>query len=888
MSTTDSDQLIFRDNVRNFKIWDVNWQLKNGNLKVNSPDDRGRTALTDSAWLGYAAMSELLIRHRAEVNAIDAIQTSPLHRAAWNGHAATVWILLKNGANPNLPNGIGRTPLHASAGNGHVDCVKLLLDYRADSNYQDADGWSPLHEAAMRNRSSKALNMLIGHQGAQANIDLRTLVGQTPLHIAARCGAKLAVCDLISAGANVVALDNSGSSPLHYAVTAGNQDVVSHLLNSGCNPNQCNVFGFTPVRLAVFFGLTNILAQLVSYKEPYLAFLLTKTGDCELDWFQNFDERAFSQELHEAMNAAGFVTDRARVMAAVVNCEQDILRARWKSESIYIVGSYAECWGNNRSRMNGTTDLKSDVDIVDLNRTALFHIKEQCQCTIDAQHSLVAAAMRKHDEHNTFEYFQGHLCISGITSKPAQSWEGFSFLRPATDLVQAFKLCTYPRIQLLEPGYTTQIPQDIIEQLKCDLKNYPCHVVKAAPPGEEGKQCRGSAAFLENRLLRSMTTVQGQVYSVIKDLVKEEISKRAIGLRSYHAKTLMFQLLDKIPRDDWKVENFIKIVRIALEMLRTALLQEPQSSKCMSHFFFRDAPLYLKIDYNEKSQIAETVAAIEANLIGYLRQFKDQLQPLVGGGNLVFHPFMLVPDPLPPSLNYSRDTPLYYYEVYTAVRDALLSLSSAESRDVGHRDLLRNLSKIPDFARIARETLKALAVLDLGKNDEAKKILRACLGHQVSKGVPISVNDPSSDPELLKESVKRHLESVDSAWMFCFVFNKPLQLSMLPEYARQLFPKCILYVNVYYLNFNALFKFLCLDQSIVNTSTSAVWFEDSLQSHDSQEVLTTLEFCRDTQLKAKLIHRGAGTMADQINDFQAIWALLAKDITANKHDKESH
>uniref|UniRef100_A0A1I8G8D2 ANK_REP_REGION domain-containing protein n=1 Tax=Macrostomum lignano TaxID=282301 RepID=A0A1I8G8D2_9PLAT len=836
-----SEQLIFRDNVRNFKIWDVNWQLKNGNLKVNSPDARGRTALTDSAWLGYAAMSELLIRHSAEVNAIDAIQTSPLHRAAWNGHAATVWILLKNGANPNLPNGIGRTPLHASAGNGHVDCVKLLLDYRADSNYQDADGWSPLHEAAMRNRSS----------------------------------------------ANVIALDNSGSSPLHYAVTAGNQDVVSHLLKSGCNPNQCNVFGFTPVRLAVFFGLTNILAQLVSYKEPYLAFLLTKTRDRELDWSQNSDERAFSQELHEAMNAAGFVTDRARVMAAVVNCEQDILRARWKSESIYIVGSYAECWGNNRSRMNGTTDLKSDVDIVDLNRTALFHVKEQCQCTIDAQHSLVAAAMRKHDARNTFEYFQGHLCISGIskshadfeysTSKPAQSWDGFSILRPATDLVQAFKLCTYPRIQLLEPGYTTQIPEDIIEQLKCDLKNYPYHVVKAAPPGEEGKKCRGSAAFLENRLLRSMTTVQGQVYSVIKDLVKEEISKRAIGLRSYHAKTLMFQLLDKIPRDDWKVENFIKIVRIALEMLRTALLQEPQSSKCMSHFFFRDAPLYLKIDHNEKSQIAEAVAAIEANLIGFLRQFKDQLQPLVGGGNLVFHPFMLVPDPSPPSLNYSRDTPLYYYEVYTAVRDALLSLSSAESRDVGHRDLLRNLSKIPDFARIARETLKALALLDLGKNDEAKKILRACLGHQVSKGVPISVNDPSSDPELLKESVKRHLESVDSAWMFCFVFNKPLQLSMLPEYARQLFPKCILYVNVYYLNFNALFKFLCLDQSIVNTSTSAVWFEDSLQSHDSQEVLTTLEFCRDTQLKAKLIRRAAGTMADQINDFQAIWALLAKD-----------
>jgi len=72
--------------------------------------------------------------------------------------------------------------------------------------------------------------------------------------------------ELISAGANVAAMDADMNQPLHLAVRQGNLRVVRILLDSQADPNCCNGEMRTPVHAAVGLGDPRIIKLLVEYR----------------------------------------------------------------------------------------------------------------------------------------------------------------------------------------------------------------------------------------------------------------------------------------------------------------------------------------------------------------------------------------------------------------------------------------------------------------------------------------------------------------------------------------------------------------------------------------------------------------------------------------------
>lgn len=99
--------------------------------------------------------------------------------------------------------------------------VQHLLTIGADPNHYDYDGNTPLMAFAAQlpedgdyKLGPDILRMLIDHG---ANIHARNRAGETALHIAVRCGRKLAAKTLAKAGANVNARDSMGRTTLDLA-----------------------------------------------------------------------------------------------------------------------------------------------------------------------------------------------------------------------------------------------------------------------------------------------------------------------------------------------------------------------------------------------------------------------------------------------------------------------------------------------------------------------------------------------------------------------------------------------------------------------------------------------------------------------------------------------
>uniref|UniRef100_A0A1I8GUL5 Mab-21 domain-containing protein n=1 Tax=Macrostomum lignano TaxID=282301 RepID=A0A1I8GUL5_9PLAT len=258
--------------------------------------------------------------------------------------------------------------------------------------------------------------------------------------------------------------------------------------------------------------------------------------------------------------------------------EQTVAEATfsWQSLRYFIVGSLADGWGNSLVSLSGGTDSDSDIDATQLySRDFVYHIRDYCQCDCS--------------EAERLEYRDGHLISSGASASPAQMEMGSS-VRPALDLVNAYKCCCYPKIALLQPGYETNIPETTLQSLRNEMKTSICHVVCAAAPGQEGQQLRVSTTFLERCLMRSLSSEQGQLFVILKYIVKKVLAKRARGLKTYNAKTLLFCMLDETPIHDWRPDRLVHLVDRAIRRLiadlEDARLTEHQSGW---HFFLPDA-----------------------------------------------------------------------------------------------------------------------------------------------------------------------------------------------------------------------------------------------------------------------------------------------------------
>jgi ankyrin repeat protein len=128
--------------------------------------------------------------------------------------------------------------------------IKLLIQYGANVGQQLKDGTTTvLHEVAGVNGFVKP--MLVDG----VNLEQRDANGRTPLIRACEAPviferaveSEYAALELIEAGADVNAIDETGSRPLHYALRSGElPKTIKKLLDKGANPNITDGTGMPP------------------------------------------------------------------------------------------------------------------------------------------------------------------------------------------------------------------------------------------------------------------------------------------------------------------------------------------------------------------------------------------------------------------------------------------------------------------------------------------------------------------------------------------------------------------------------------------------------------------------------------------------------------------
>ena len=168
-----------------------------------------RTPLHSAVCNRNIAIVEYLLKHGANINAVDCNNWTSLHFACFDrhGHIAIVECLLKYGADVHSKDNGSSTPLHHAVYSGHIAIVECLLKHGADINAKTIDhfNWTPLHYAVAQGRYAIA-KILLGH-GAELNV--KNSQGKTPLELVIAMKAGLA-----------------GFTPLEEAVRCEDQKMI--------------------------------------------------------------------------------------------------------------------------------------------------------------------------------------------------------------------------------------------------------------------------------------------------------------------------------------------------------------------------------------------------------------------------------------------------------------------------------------------------------------------------------------------------------------------------------------------------------------------------------------------------------------------------------------
>ena len=216
-----------------------------------------------AAFCGFYDVTEKLFRERPEhLNAIGGPCGTALHAVAATNDLDITQLLLRHGADVNSVDWRGRTPLLFASVKGHLDVVRCLLEHGADANAKDRVKYiTSLHMAA-RNGKFEIVRTLLKHN---ADINARDKRGRTPLHFASNYGRVDVVRLLLKHGSDPKARNVDGETALHLASISGCLDTIACFLQHGAEVNARDTDGITAYDIALDKGLDKVAQFLLEH-----------------------------------------------------------------------------------------------------------------------------------------------------------------------------------------------------------------------------------------------------------------------------------------------------------------------------------------------------------------------------------------------------------------------------------------------------------------------------------------------------------------------------------------------------------------------------------------------------------------------------------------------
>jgi ankyrin repeat protein len=213
----------------------------------------------------------MLIRSKADLNAVNGKGETLLHIAVKSGRLAHAMLLVHYGAPLDIQDHRGETPLHIAVKKGHLKLIGLLIGCGADSakkTFMDektalelsthpdiselikrydaikaaAQGEETVLHLAIRAKLIEAVRVLC----VDSDLNQRNSSGLTALHLAVEAESFSIVRMLLSRGADLEAEDNQGHTPLWKACLDKRHVLLTRILiKAGANRNHRNKSGQT-------------------------------------------------------------------------------------------------------------------------------------------------------------------------------------------------------------------------------------------------------------------------------------------------------------------------------------------------------------------------------------------------------------------------------------------------------------------------------------------------------------------------------------------------------------------------------------------------------------------------------------------------------------------
>jgi ankyrin repeat protein len=220
----------------------------------------GNTAL----FFASPKVTELLISHGANPNAVAKNGATPLVQALVNNDVACVTTLLAHGARPDaLVEKTGQSIIVSAIDKNSTEMVVALLRGKVDPNVISKDGAGVLPLCLSIRRGLFMITLSLLEYGADPN---KCDAADSPLRYAIKMGDKDMAEKLLTYGADPDQADmRTGQTPLHLTLTMGNSDLVPLLLKFGANPNIARWSdGSSPITMATAsreFGIVTMLKE---------------------------------------------------------------------------------------------------------------------------------------------------------------------------------------------------------------------------------------------------------------------------------------------------------------------------------------------------------------------------------------------------------------------------------------------------------------------------------------------------------------------------------------------------------------------------------------------------------------------------------------------------